>query len=134
MSIARTLLLKASDSAWLRENGTKAPFVRRAVSRFMPGESFDDMIVAARTMAAEGVTAGVGQRERLAGGVRPNADADLTTGANGCVRAGVDDGVDGHFSVPFLVSVNEVFRTSCNVLAQDCESDCSHSQSCASKC
>ena len=88
----------------------------------------------AGTHAAEGVTAGVGQRERLAGGVRPNADADLTTGANGCVRAGVDDGVDGHFSVPFLVSVNEVFRTSCNVLAQDCESDCSHSQSCASKC
>lgn len=57
MSVARTLLLKASDSKWLRENGTKAPFVRRAVSRFMPGESFDDMIAAARTMAADGVTA-----------------------------------------------------------------------------
>jgi len=57
MSVARALLLKASDSIWLRENGTKAPFVRRAVSRFMPGESFDDMIGAARAMAGEGVTA-----------------------------------------------------------------------------
>jgi len=57
MSVARALLLKASDSIWLRENGTRAPFVRRAVSRFMPGESFDDMIGAARAMAGEGVTA-----------------------------------------------------------------------------
>ena len=73
MSIARTLLLKASDSAWLRENGTKAPFVRRAVSRFMPGESFDDMIVAARTMAAEGVTA---LCTRLGENVKDLAEAD----------------------------------------------------------
>jgi proline dehydrogenase len=51
VSIARTLLLKASDSVWLREHGTKAPFVRRAVSRFMPGETFDDMLGAARAMA-----------------------------------------------------------------------------------
>lgn len=57
MSVGRTLLLKASDSTWLREHGTQAPFVRRAVSRFMPGESFDDMLAAARGMAAEGVTA-----------------------------------------------------------------------------
>ncbi len=57
MSVGRTLFLKASDSKWLREHGTKAPFVRRAVSKFMPGESFDDMLAAARAMAAEGVTA-----------------------------------------------------------------------------
>lgn len=52
MSIARSLLLKASDSQWLREHGTRLPFVRRAVSRFMPGEGFDDMLEAARAMAA----------------------------------------------------------------------------------
>jgi len=73
MSVARTLILKASDSKWLRENGTKAPFVRRAVSRFMPGESFDDMIVAARTMAAEGVTAVF---TRLGENVNDLAEAD----------------------------------------------------------
>lgn len=73
MSVARTLLLKASDSKWLRENGTRAPFVRRAVSRFMPGESFDDMIGAARTMAADGVTAVF---TRLGENVKDLAEAD----------------------------------------------------------
>ena len=77
MSVARTLLLKASDSKWLRENGTRAPFVRRAVSRFMPGESFDDMVVAARVMAAEGVTAVF---TRLGENVRDLAEADGVAG------------------------------------------------------
>lgn len=57
MSLARTLLLKASDSRWLRENGTKAPFVRRAVSVFMPGETSDDMLAAAAVQAGLGVGA-----------------------------------------------------------------------------
>ena len=55
MSLARTALLKISDNQWLRENGTRLPFVRRAVSTFMPGESFDDMLVAAKATAAEGI-------------------------------------------------------------------------------
>jgi proline dehydrogenase len=57
VSLARTLLLKASDSAWLREHGTKAPFVRRAARRFMPGESLDDMLAAAKVMAGQGIQA-----------------------------------------------------------------------------
>ena len=57
MSVARTVLLKVSDNHWLRENGTRVPFIRRAVAKFMPGESFDEMIVAARATAAEGITA-----------------------------------------------------------------------------
>lgn len=57
MSLARTALLKISDNAWLRANGTKLPFVRRAVSRFMPGETFDDMLAAARATRAEGIQA-----------------------------------------------------------------------------
>jgi proline dehydrogenase len=51
----RALFLRASESMWLREKAVKAPFVRRAVSRFMPGESFDDMLTAARTLAAQGI-------------------------------------------------------------------------------
>src|SRR6186713_1831036 len=54
MSVARTLLLKVSDNQWLRENGTRVPFIRRAVSKFMPGESFDAMLEAAKATAAEG--------------------------------------------------------------------------------
>lgn len=57
MSVARTLLLKVSDNQWLRENGTRVPFIRRAVSKFMPGETFDEMIAAARATAAEGIPA-----------------------------------------------------------------------------
>ena len=57
MSLARTALLKISDNQWLRANGTRLPFVRRAVSKFMPGESFDDMLVAARATAKEGIQA-----------------------------------------------------------------------------
>jgi proline dehydrogenase len=55
MSVARTLLLRVSDNQWLRENGTRVPFIRRAVSKFMPGESFDEMITAAGVTAAEGI-------------------------------------------------------------------------------
>ncbi len=57
MGLARTLLLAASDSRWLRENGTRAPFVRRAVSTFMPGETPEDMVAAAETQAQLGVGA-----------------------------------------------------------------------------
>ena len=57
MSVARTILLKVSDNQWLRANGTKVPFIRRAVSKFMPGESFDDMLAAAKATAAEGIGA-----------------------------------------------------------------------------
>lgn len=57
MSLMRTVFLKASESVWLRERATRARFVRRAVSRFMPGETFDDMVGAARSMAGQGVQA-----------------------------------------------------------------------------
>ena len=51
----RALLLKASENRWLREHGVKAPFVRRAVSRFMPGETVDDMLQAARALPSQGI-------------------------------------------------------------------------------
>lgn len=57
MGLARTLLLAASDNRWLREHGTKAPFVRRAVSVFMPGETAADMLAAAEVQARQGVGA-----------------------------------------------------------------------------
>jgi proline dehydrogenase len=73
MSVARTVLLKISDNQWLRANGTKMPFVRRAVSKFMPGESFDDMLAAAKTTAAEGIGAVF---TRLGENVRDLAEAE----------------------------------------------------------
>lgn len=51
----RAVFLAASESRWLREHGVRAPFVRRAVSRFMPGETFEDMVRAARSLPADGI-------------------------------------------------------------------------------
>jgi proline dehydrogenase len=48
MALMRSILLAASQNNWLRENAVNYPFVRRSVSRFMPGESLDAAIGAAR--------------------------------------------------------------------------------------
>jgi proline dehydrogenase len=47
MSVMRKAFLAASTNTWLREHATRAPFVRRSVSRFMPGEHIDDALRAA---------------------------------------------------------------------------------------
>jgi len=47
MSVMRSMLLAASQSAWLRDRAGKYRFVRRSVSRFMPGESLDEALAAA---------------------------------------------------------------------------------------
>jgi proline dehydrogenase len=46
----KAIFLAASENRWLREHGVRAPFVRRAVSTFMPGETFEDMLQAARAL------------------------------------------------------------------------------------
>jgi len=41
MPLVRSILLAASQNAWLRRNAVNFPFVRRSVSRFMPGETLE---------------------------------------------------------------------------------------------
>ena len=55
MSLMRKALLAGSTNAWLRERATKAPFVRRAVSAFMPGETVDDALRAAQELKGDGI-------------------------------------------------------------------------------
>ena len=50
MSVMRKVLLAGSTNAWLRERATKAAFVRKSVSRFMPGETIDDALRAAQEL------------------------------------------------------------------------------------
>jgi len=50
MSLARSLLLAASQNRWLRDHATRYRFVRSSVSRFMPGETFDDAMRAAQNL------------------------------------------------------------------------------------
>jgi proline dehydrogenase len=56
MSVLRKALLAGSTNPWLRERATKTAFVRRSVSRFMPGERIDDAIRAAQELKPQGIT------------------------------------------------------------------------------
>jgi len=51
MSLMRSALLVASQNKWLRENAVNYPFVRRSVSRFMPGENLEAALDAADALA-----------------------------------------------------------------------------------
>jgi proline dehydrogenase len=51
MGLTRSLLLMASQNSWLREKAPRYKFIRRSVERFLPGESVDDALGAARRLA-----------------------------------------------------------------------------------
>src|SRR5215475_7813138 len=55
MAIMRALLLKASQSAWLRNRIPQFGFSRRAVARFMPGEHIEEALNAARSFQPAGI-------------------------------------------------------------------------------
>ena len=52
----RRVILAGSTNAWLRDRATKYPFVRKSVSRFMPGEHIDDALRAASGQQPLGIT------------------------------------------------------------------------------
>ena len=56
MGLARALLLKGSESRWLADQLSRRRFVRRATTRFMPGESMDNALEAARSLGGRGIT------------------------------------------------------------------------------
>jgi proline dehydrogenase len=66
VSVLRNVLLAASESRWLRERAVKFPFVRRAVSRFMPGETFEDALAASRALGVGTVLTRLGENLRNA--------------------------------------------------------------------
>ncbi len=49
----RSILLAASQNQWLRRRAVNYPFVRRTVSRFMPGETLDDALGAAEILGSK---------------------------------------------------------------------------------
>ena len=55
MGLMRRVLLAGSDSAWLRGHAPRLPFVRKAVTRFMPGETLEDALGAAAELGRQGV-------------------------------------------------------------------------------
>ncbi len=53
--VLRTILLWCARNAWLRERLPRLPFMRRAVHRFMPGDTIDDALGAAVDLQALGI-------------------------------------------------------------------------------
>jgi proline dehydrogenase len=56
MSLMRKVLLAGSTNPWLRNRATRTAFVRRSVSRFMPGEQIDDALRAATELKPQAIT------------------------------------------------------------------------------
>lgn len=55
MSVMRSVLLASSENRWLRHKAPRLGFVRKAVTRFMPGERIEDALGAAATLAPQGL-------------------------------------------------------------------------------
>jgi proline dehydrogenase len=55
MNPTRSILLAASQNAWLRDHAARHTFVRRAVSRFMPGEELSDALAAAQRLQSKNI-------------------------------------------------------------------------------
>ncbi len=55
MSVTRSVLLAGSQNAWLRRHAPRYWFVRKSVSRFMPGETVDDALTAACALREKGI-------------------------------------------------------------------------------
>ena len=51
------MLLAASQNAWLRDHAVKHRFVRKTVSRFMPGEEVNDALAAAQRLQQKNIGA-----------------------------------------------------------------------------
>ena len=56
MSDAEGRCSRGRPIAWLRDHATKTAFVRRSVSRFMPGEQIEDALRAAAELKPQGIT------------------------------------------------------------------------------
>ena len=56
MSLMRKALLAGSTYPWLREQATKRAFIRKSVSRFMPGETIEEALRRRRALQPERIT------------------------------------------------------------------------------
>ena len=74
--VVRTALLVGSENAWLRQHVSTLPFVRRAVTRFMPGERLEDAIAATIELRPLGIGTIL---TRLGENITDAAAADETT-------------------------------------------------------
>jgi proline dehydrogenase len=55
LGIMRSMFLAASENGWLKERAPRLRFVRRTVSRFMPGEDLEDALAAAGDLKRQSI-------------------------------------------------------------------------------
>src|SRR5205807_1861081 len=97
MSVLRSMLLAGSENAWLKQQATRRRFVRKAVARFMPGESCEDALAAARTLGTQGfgsIVTNLG--ENVTDRAEANAEVEHYAGV---IRAVAAAGLDTEISV-----------------------------------
>jgi proline dehydrogenase len=73
MGLMRDAFLAGSRSVWLRQRAMRYGFVRRSVSRFMPGEELQDALEATRQLQEKGASAVLTQ---LGENISDKAEAD----------------------------------------------------------
>ena len=76
MSLMRSLLLAASQNGWMRERASRYRFVRRSVSRFMPGETIEEALAASKAMEAKNMQ---GVLTHLGENIRDISEAESAT-------------------------------------------------------
>ncbi|MHB8655134.1 MAG: proline dehydrogenase family protein [Terriglobia bacterium] len=55
MAVMRSFFLFCSQNKWMRKHATRYGFVRRAVSRFMPGETVSDALASALSLQGQSI-------------------------------------------------------------------------------
>ncbi len=76
MGVLRRVLLRGSRSAWLARQMRNRRFVRRAVTRFLPGEDAQSALQAAKIFASQGIASVLTE---LGENVTDRADAEAVT-------------------------------------------------------
>ncbi|HTS13906.1 MAG TPA: proline dehydrogenase family protein [Candidatus Limnocylindrales bacterium] len=76
MNLLRSAILRASQNSWLRESGTRYKFMRRTVARFMPGETAEEALAAAKELTQGGLGTIL---SHLGEGVTDRAEAEGVT-------------------------------------------------------
>jgi proline dehydrogenase len=98
MSMMRSVLLAGAESAWLRERAMRTRFVRRSVTRFMPGETVEEALEACRRQQAERRTGTL--ITRLGENLSSRAEArDVTAHYFDLIDRIASGGLDSHPSI-----------------------------------
>ena len=111
MGLMRTLLLAGSESPWLRRHAPHLPFIRKAVRRFMPGETLQDALTAAAELRQQGISTVLTE---LGENVSDAAQADDVTRhyLDALTKIGAS-GLDCHISVKLTQLGLDVDRARC---------------------